>query len=101
MAMPETAEIWRKTRTPDGAGGRRVSENLVGETECQVQPLREPETRLFAQQIGEREAGALIFPTSADVLVGDAALINGERWELIGRTSRSFEVVRRMIGVRR
>jgi hypothetical protein len=94
-AMPDTAEVRRPTRTPDGMGGTDQALTLVASAACRVDKVEDnPLVAQFGERIGTRQAVIVRLPAGTDVQPGDQITVGAELYEAISVPVGSWETAR-------
>jgi len=93
-SLPETIEVQRPTRVPDGAGGQAVSWSPAGTYPGRLAPAGGEDEREFAGRVAGRSLWRITLPAEADVRLDDRVVVGGRTFEVLGVRARSFEVCR-------
>ncbi len=99
-ALPDTAQIRRRTLTPDGAGGHTESWSTVTTVACRVAPLgRSPDERVIAERLTATSAWTITLPALTDVQPADQIVVGTRVFGVAGALVRSEEITRRVVCV--
>jgi head-tail adaptor len=99
-ALPDTAEVQRRTLTPDGAGGHTASWGTVATVACQVAPFdRYPREQVIGERLTATSLWMVTVPALTDVQPADRLVVGaGARvFEVMQVLARSFETARRVV----
>ena len=101
-SLPETIEVQRPTRVPDGAGGETLTYGNVATCPARLAPAGGEDEREFAGRVAGRSLWRITLPAEADVRLDDRLLmrgLGGRTFEVLGVRARSFEVCRVCLAV--
>jgi len=93
-SLPETIEVQRPTRVPDGAGGETLTYGNVATCPARLAPAGGEDEREFAGRVAGRSLWRITLPALADVRLDDRVVVGGRTFEVLGVRARSFEVCR-------
>lgn len=97
-SLPDTAQVQRKTLTPDGAGGFTESWATVATVACRISPSgRSPEERAIADRLTATSAWTLTVPALTDIQPSDRIIVGNRTFEVVAALSRSTEIGRRLM----
>jgi head-tail adaptor len=99
-SLPDTAQVQRRTLTPDGAGGFTESWSTVATVACRLSPAgRSPEERVIAERLTATSTWTLTVPALTDVQTADRVVVGSRTFEVAAALARSSEISRRVICV--
>ena len=98
-SLPETVEVQRATRAPDGAGGSTESWQAAGSYPARLAPAGGEAEREMAGRLAGRSLWRVTLPAEADVRLADRVAVAGRTFEVVGVRARSIEVCRVVLGV--
>lgn len=93
-SLPETIEVQRPTRVPDGAGGETLTYGNVATCPARLAPAGGEDEREFAGRVAGRSLWRITLPAEADVRLDDRVVVVGRTFEVLGVRARSFELCR-------
>lgn len=98
--QPDTAQVQRRTLTPDGAGGHAESWNTVATVACRVAPSGwSPQEQVIAERLTATSIWTITLPALTDVQPADRLLVGARTFEVVGVLARSEEIARRVVCV--
>ncbi len=98
--QPDTAQIQRRTLTPDGAGGHAESWNTVATVACRIAPSGlSPQEQVIAERLTATSIWTITLPALTDVRPADRLLVGARTFEVVGVLARSEEIARRVVCV--
>jgi len=100
-SLPETAQVQRATRVPDGAGGFTETWATVATVPCRLAPSgNEPTERVVAERVTDRKLWTLTLPAQTALTAKDRVVVGARTFEVVGVLSpRSYELCTRLVAV--
>ncbi len=97
-SLPDTAQVQRRTLTPDGAGGFGESWQTVATVACRVAPSgRSPDEQVIAERLTTTSVWTLTLPADTDVRPTDRIVVGARTFEVVASLARSDEIARRVV----
>jgi hypothetical protein len=100
LALPETGAIYRATLSSDSMGGFTESWVLQSSPACRVDAPSGAILAEYAERIAGRQAMVINCPASTSVQAADRVIVSGVTYEVLGVLTQSWEITRRVVGVR-
>lgn len=98
--LPDTAQVQRRTLTPDGAGGHAESWNTVAIVACRIAPSGQSlQEQVIAERLTATSIWTITLPAETDVQPADRLLVDARTFEVVGVLARSEEIARRVVCV--
>lgn len=100
-SLPDTAQVQRATRTPDGMGGFTETWTTVATVACRIAPTgNAPAEQVVAERVTDRVLWTLTLPAATDVTAADRITVGSRTFEVVGVLSpRSYELCTRLVAV--
>jgi head-tail adaptor len=97
-SLPDTAQVKRKTLTPDGAGGYTEAWSTVATVACRVAPFdRYPREQVVGERLMTMSLWTVTLPALTDVQPADRLVVGTRTFEVMEVVARSFETARRVV----
>lgn len=97
-ALPDTAQVQRRTLVSDGAGGYTESWSTVATVACRVARGGQlPQERVIAERLTTTSIWTLTLPALTDVTAADRIVVASRTFEVVDVGARSDEVARRVV----
>jgi head-tail adaptor len=100
-SLPDTAQVQRATRAPDGMGGFTETLTTVATVPCRLAPSgNTPVEQVVAERVTDRALWTLTLPAQTDVAATDRVVVGARTFEVVGVLSpRSDELCTRLVAV--
>lgn len=98
-SLPDTATVYRLTRTSDGAGGYTEAWTATGSAvACRISPAGTGAEREVAARLAAVAPWVLTLPAATDVTAKDKMVAGGRTFQVLAvLAARSWEISRRVI----
>jgi len=96
-AMPDSAQVRRKTLASDGAGGLIPTWEDVATIACRLAPIGRGDEVLLAGKPAEESVFVVTLPHDSNVQVEDRLVIGSRTFKVMSMQSRSWEIAKCVI----
>lgn len=97
-SLPDTAQVQRRTLTPDNAGGHVETWSTLVTVPCRIAPAgRSPDERVIAERLTTTTLFTVTLPAFSDVRANDRLVVGSRTFDVLGVLASSNELSRRAL----